>query len=73
MTALQARKALAEQGIIGHDSEIDVIDTPYLSETPEGLRDALSHRMYENVLFADICKEGECIAFKRSMILNCSC
>ncbi|KAL7535778.1 hypothetical protein ACHAXR_008436 [Thalassiosira sp. AJA248-18] len=58
VTALRARRALAEQEVINHESEIDIIDSPYLSDIPEGLRDLLAKGIYEDVLFADICKEG---------------
>lgn len=58
VTALRARQALAEQNIIEHESQIDIIDSPYLSDIPKGLYDAMSNERYEVVLFADICKEG---------------
>ena len=58
VTALQARKTLVKQGIIGHEREVDIIDSPYLSDIPNGLRNAISSGAYESVLFADICKEG---------------
>ena len=55
---MRARHALATQKIIDDEREIDIIDSPYLSDIPEGLRDALSSGQYELALFADICKEG---------------
>ena len=58
VTALRARKALVERDIIGHDNELDILDCPYISDIPDGLRNALSPRQYEGVIFADICKEG---------------
>mmetsp|Transcript_1141 Transcript_1141/g.2241 ORF Transcript_1141/g.2241 Transcript_1141/m.2241 type:complete len:816 (-) Transcript_1141:200-2647(-) len=58
VTALRARRDLAEQKVIGHESEIDIIDSPYISDIPDGLRDALSNGRYDTVLFCDICKEG---------------
>jgi len=58
VTALRARRALADQNVIGHESEIDIIDSPYVSDIPNGLRDALSNASYDAVLFCDICKEG---------------
>jgi len=58
VTALRARRALVEQGVINHENEIDIIDSPYISGIPGGLRDALAIGRYEGVLFADICKEG---------------
>jgi hypothetical protein len=50
VTALQSRAFLAKE------NEIDIIDCPYLSGTPQGLKEVLPR--YEKVLFADICKEG---------------
>ena len=35
---------------------VDIIDCPYLSSVPDGLKRSLSR--YEGALFADICKEG---------------
>jgi len=59
VTALRARRALAEQNFIDHEREIDIIDSPYISGgVPDGLRNALSNGRYEYVLFCDICKEG---------------
>ena len=58
VTALRARLALVERNIIEYESEIDIIDSPYLSDIPRGLHDAMSNGTYELVLFADICKEG---------------
>ena len=58
VTALRARRALADQGVIGNESELDIVDTPYISDLPDGLRDIMSSGRYENVLFCDICKEG---------------
>jgi hypothetical protein len=50
VAALQARAALSE-------ADITVIDCPYLSHVPAGLASALPE--YENVVFADPCKEGQ--------------
>ena len=58
VTALRARRVLAEQNVISHESEINIIDSPYISDIPNGLRDALSNASYDTVLFCDICKEG---------------
>jgi hypothetical protein len=56
VTALQSRRALVEGGVLGSEEEMDVIDCPYISGVPQGLRDILPQ--YEKVVFADICKEG---------------
>jgi pyruvate/2-oxoglutarate/acetoin dehydrogenase E1 component len=58
VTALHARRSLAEQKVISNENELDIIDTPYISDIPDGLCDALSNGQYEKVLFCDICKEG---------------
>mmetsp|Transcript_42235 Transcript_42235/g.72116 ORF Transcript_42235/g.72116 Transcript_42235/m.72116 type:complete len:218 (+) Transcript_42235:1-654(+) len=58
VTALRARRALAEQRAIDNESEIDIIDTPYISDIPDGLRDAVANGGYDSILFCDICKEG---------------
>ncbi|KAL3922018.1 MAG: hypothetical protein SGILL_002436, partial [Bacillariaceae sp.] len=56
VSALHARKGLVERNVIDSEKEIDIIDCPYLSGVPKGLKDALYG--YDQVLFADICKEG---------------
>jgi hypothetical protein len=58
VTALRARQTLVERDIISNSDELDILDCPYISAIPDGLRNALSIGMYEGVLFADICKEG---------------
>ncbi|KAL7547356.1 hypothetical protein ACHAWF_010672 [Thalassiosira exigua] len=58
VTALRARHTIAEQGVVSNESDIDIIDSPYLSDIPNGLRDALTNGRYDDVLFCDICKEG---------------
>ena len=58
VTALQARRSLAERKFIRDELELDIIDAPYISDVPDGLCDALSNRQYERVLFCDVCKEG---------------
>ena len=58
VTAIRARRALVEQKVIDHESEIDIIDSPYISGIPDGLRNILADGRYEGVLFCDICKEG---------------
>ncbi|KAL3810515.1 hypothetical protein ACHAXA_005657, partial [Cyclostephanos tholiformis] len=58
VTALQARRSLAERKVISKEHDLDIIDAPYISDVPDGLRDALSNEQYERVLFCDICKEG---------------
>jgi hypothetical protein len=55
-TALEARKILTESSVIASQDDIDVLDCPYLSGVPDGLREVVSH--YDMILFADICKEG---------------
>jgi pyruvate/2-oxoglutarate/acetoin dehydrogenase E1 component len=57
VTALQARRDLVREGIIVDESQLDIIDSPYLSGVSKELEVAMSD--YPNgVLFADICKEG---------------
>ena len=56
VTSLQARRDLVERSDISSEEEIDIIDCPYLSGVPDGLRDIMGQ--YSNVLFADICKDG---------------
>jgi len=58
VTALQARRSLVERKVISNEHELDIIDAPYISDVPDGLRDALSNEQYERVLFCDVCKEG---------------
>jgi TPP-dependent pyruvate/acetoin dehydrogenase alpha subunit/pyruvate/2-oxoglutarate/acetoin dehydrogenase E1 component len=55
IAGLQASKVLSQSNLERIGS-IDVLDSPLLSEVPEGLRDALDG--YSHVLFADVCKEG---------------
>jgi 2-oxoisovalerate dehydrogenase E1 component len=56
VTSLQARKGMVDCQIVKNESEVDVIDCPYLSDAPSGLEKILEG--YKHVLFADICKEG---------------
>lgn len=56
VTALEARKMLAESSAIASQDEIDILDCPYLSGVPEGLKEVIGQ--YDKILFADICKEG---------------
>lgn len=58
VTALRARRSLAERNVISNEHELDIIDAPYISDVPGGLRDALANKQYERVLFCDVCKEG---------------
>jgi hypothetical protein len=58
VTALRARRALADRKFINSESDLDIIDSPYLSNVPNGLRDAVASGRYEHVLFCDVCKEG---------------
>jgi pyruvate/2-oxoglutarate/acetoin dehydrogenase E1 component/TPP-dependent pyruvate/acetoin dehydrogenase alpha subunit len=55
VTALQSRAFLLAKEEQQH-YEIDIIDCPYLSGIPHGLKEVLPR--YEKVLFADICKGG---------------
>jgi 2-oxoisovalerate dehydrogenase E1 component len=55
VTALQARGVLSGSKQFSQD-DIDVIDCPYLSETPDGLKEISMG--YSGLLFADICKTG---------------
>eukprot|EP00755_Sulcionema_specki_P025692 Sspe_Gene.83899::Locus_55048_Transcript_1_1_Confidence_1.000_Length_2406::g.83899::m.83899/K11381/bkdA; 2-oxoisovalerate dehydrogenase E1 component len=52
VTSLQAAEVLRSNGL-----EVTIIDTPYLSDVPAGLVEALSR--CERVVFADICKMGQ--------------
>jgi hypothetical protein len=56
VTALQARRLLVDTKVLGSERELDIIDCPYLSAIPEGLRQVMTQ--YQGVLFADLCKEG---------------
>ena len=56
VTSLQARQNMVEMGVLTTIDELDVLDCPYLSATPQGLKDVIGQ--YERVIFADICKEG---------------
>lgn len=55
-TSLQAAKDIADK----HPHiKVEVLDCPYLSGVPQGLKDVLSSSSkYDAVVFADICKEG---------------
>jgi len=55
VTSLQARASVVDKGLV-HEDEVDVIDCPYLSGIPKGLKEVIG--CYDGVLFADICKEG---------------
>jgi hypothetical protein len=66
VTALQARKLLVETGVLATESSLDIIDCPYLSGVPDGLRSVIGQ--YEGVLFADICKEGPSGSVLSSML-----
>mmetsp|Transcript_31006 Transcript_31006/g.47500 ORF Transcript_31006/g.47500 Transcript_31006/m.47500 type:complete len:849 (+) Transcript_31006:121-2667(+) len=56
VTSLQARKSLIGKGVIKSEDELDIIDCPYISAVPKGLKEVV--RGYKGILFADICKEG---------------
>jgi hypothetical protein len=59
--ALQAMNAVLATGTMT-PSQICVVDSPYLSDVPQQLRDLLSHKSIQDndtsVIFADVCKEG---------------
>lgn len=57
VTALQARQQLVAMGALTSVDDLDIIDCPYLSATPQGLKDIIS-QYRDGALFADICKEG---------------
>lgn len=67
VTALQARKAMVDR-IEMDPTELDVIDCPYLSDIPLGLKEVIGQ--YKGVLFADICKEGPGSNIFSSMIVT---
>jgi pyruvate/2-oxoglutarate/acetoin dehydrogenase E1 component len=58
VTALQARRDLVEEGVLVNESQLDIIDSPYLSGVPNELQTAMRDDYPDGVLFADICKEG---------------
>jgi len=58
VTALQARRQLVENRALASATELDIIDCPYLSATPRGLKDIIGQYNSGGVVFADICKEG---------------
>jgi len=51
VTAMQAREQLSVP------SDVMIIDSPYLTRTPAGLKEALVH--VDEVVFADVCKQGQ--------------
>jgi len=53
--SLQSRKAMIDRKELD-STDLDVIDCPYLSGVPAGLKEIIGN--YKGVLFADICKEG---------------
>ncbi len=59
VASLQASRELLNEKWITADDELDVIDCPYLSDVPRGLKVLLRQNdKYDYVLFGDICKEG---------------
>jgi hypothetical protein len=60
VTALRARRQLVQQNLIESEEDVDIVDCPYISDTPGGLREAISTNQYNDgsILFCDICKEG---------------
>jgi 2-oxoisovalerate dehydrogenase E1 component len=62
-SALLAARHLSEQPSISQGGSVVVIDAPYLSAIPAGLRNFIinnsgSFGKVRNILFADVCKEG---------------
>jgi len=57
VTALQTRRDLVIEGILDDESQLDIIDSPYLSGVSTELEVAMKDYP-QGVLFADICKEG---------------
>jgi hypothetical protein len=55
VTALQSRKEMIDRKELV-PADVDVIDCPYLSGVPVGLKEIIGD--YNGVLFADVCKEG---------------
>jgi len=54
VTSLQARRELS------HDIDeqsIDIVDSPYISDLSNGLKEIVPH--YKYLVFADVCKEGQ--------------
>lgn len=68
VTSLQARRYLVEAGDLLNEEAIDIIDCPYLSAAPAGLHEVLPQ--YDNVLFADICKQGPSTAPLSSLVTS---
>ena len=52
--ALEAGEELREQGVA-----VTVVDSPLISEVPNGLRQVLSTGCFDKVVFADECKQGQ--------------
>ena len=53
---MEARKFLVDNHHIASENEFDILDCPYLTGPPGGLKEILPR--YEGVIFADVCKEG---------------
>jgi pyruvate/2-oxoglutarate/acetoin dehydrogenase E1 component len=68
VTALQARRSLWESGVIPDEGDIDVIDCPYISQVPEGLKSIVGG--YQGLVFADICKSGPGSGVLASMVAS---
>jgi pyruvate/2-oxoglutarate/acetoin dehydrogenase E1 component len=56
VTVLRARQKMVDSGML-FESQLDVVDCPYLSRVPAGLK-ALLSRYPGGLVFADICKSG---------------
>ena len=56
VAALEARALLEARGDFA--GRVHVIDCPYLSAVPTGLRTAVQEGGFGAVLFADVCKKG---------------
>lgn len=72
ITSLRARRSLAKQKIIISEEDVDIVDCPYISDIPNGLRDAISSNQYADgsILFCDVCKEGPGSNVLSSMVMG---
>ena len=70
VTALRARKSLLSQNLVASEDDLDIVDCPYISDIPDGLRNAISTNQYSSVLFCDICKEGPGSNVLSSMVMG---
>lgn len=70
VTALKARRSMLEQNLIESEDEVNIVDCPYISGIPDGLRSIVSTNQYKTVLFCDICKEGPGSNVLSSMVMG---